>query len=309
MPRRHQPDPERSVLALPLLALLAVAPPVNAQTTLPLNIENDWFVVEVSVGGVPGRFVLDTGAAITAVSERGVERFELTPGDPTEIQGASGAQRVVRTVLPELEWGPRRLVNAPALVVPDRTLTPGGASGTGSTPYDGILGVEVFSAWDVVLDPLRGRIVLMDRGDVLPSELEVRLGPPLKAERPLGLLSIPVEVGGISMPAIVDSGSRRMILSAEGARAAGLESAVASNGGQSLGLGDQRVDLVDADLGVRMGEAAFPPVAGQVGDLPVFGVLGFEGPVLLIGTPLLKRCVTLIRWSDQTVRTCRVPGS
>lgn len=301
----------RKVVQLALaLSLLQLADPgrLQAQIEIPIRSENAWFVVEVTVNGTPLQFILDTGAGISAVSEGMMARLGLPNLGRAQVSGASGSQTVGVSRIDALDFGGRSRRAVQVIVLEDNTITPYGGEREGFEAYDGVLGVDIFGAWDLVIDPVAERMILLEPGTVPAAEFGGRLGPAIPVTV-VGSrhITIPVEVEGVQMPAVFDTGSRRMILSGAGARASDLETRPAAENDTSGGVGDQTVAMEDADFRVSAGGTDFGLLPGHVADLPVFRALGLTGPVLLMGNPALKGCLMHISYRLNQVRLCTVP--
>ena len=304
----------RSTLPYTLAATIAlslVAPgPVQSQIEIPLRSENAWFIVEVDVNGTTLDFILDTGAGITAVSEGTKARLELPSRGRAQVTGASGGQTVGLTRIDELIFGGQTQRDMNVIVLEDQTITPYGGLRDGFEAYDGVLGVDVFARWDLLIDPDAGTLTLLEPGADVTPDTETRLGPSLVLRAVGGrLITIPVQVNGVETRAVLDTGSRRMILSSAGARAAEVETRPPAENATSQGVGDHSVSMEDADFEVATAGTDFGLLPGHVADLPVFEVLGLSGPVLLMGNPALRNCLLYISYRTNAVRLCAAPGA
>jgi predicted aspartyl protease len=278
------------------------------QVEVPLRVENGWFLVPVTVGeGLTLDFIVDTGAALSAVTGSTLRRMGAEPSGSVRTQGASGAQELPTARIPSLEVGTLRSWNAPVLVLDEDVLTPDLPGDP--RPYDGVLGADLLGSHDVLLDPVAGVLKLFEGeppADALPP-----LAEPLPLWRIAGpILGHDVEVNGSVMPAILDTGARRVGVSPRGARNARATALPGTGRTGTPGVGSEEVRWEDVDLArVRAGETELGAVAAQVGALPIFRSLGFgDRAVILLGNPALRRCPVLISYRRDTIRYCRTPA-
>ncbi|UCC25011.1 MAG: aspartyl protease family protein [Gemmatimonadales bacterium] len=296
-------------LLLPVLAFLSVAGPGRAQEEAPLSAENGWFVVPVTVNDtLPLRFVLDTGAALSAVSRTTAERLGLPSGDPVVAQGASGPQRLGTVRLETMAVGRLEAWNRRVLVLEDRTLTPQGGREAGFTPYDGVLGADFFGRFDVLIDPLDGVFRLYSPGTPPSPGALPPLAEPIPLRRIAGpILGHDVVLNGVTVPAILDTGARRVVVSPRGARVAGITPIEGTARVAPAGVGTRQVRVEDARVdSLRAGTTALTSVPAEVGALPIFRTLGFgDRSVILLGSPVFRECPVLISYTADTIRYCR----
>src|SRR6185312_14997777 len=79
----------------------ALACEVERRAAVPLEIASGLLVASVDVNGKPARFVIDTGAERTIISEAAVHRLGLRrdPWVGTTVRGVGGVERRANTVL------------------------------------------------------------------------------------------------------------------------------------------------------------------------------------------------------------------
>ena len=109
----------------------------------PLNSQN----VELTVNGVQGPWLLDTGANLSVVSESFAERLELKllPGVAHTQAGLTGIENPLHVaLLPTLQMGGATLRNVVVMVVPDANLNI--HLGKSSYQINGIVGAPVLQA-------------------------------------------------------------------------------------------------------------------------------------------------------------------
>ena len=272
-----------------------------------LRAENGWFIVSVVGNGTDSlEFIVDTGAGISAVTEDTAARLGLGPGNEVTAQGASGTQRLRLSSLPSLAMGDLVSENLRVLVLPAGTLAPFADGEEGRGPYDGVVGADILTRFDVLIDPLAGQLRLYDHGERPGAELLSQLGDVVPFRRIGGDHVLhDVDVNGVTVPAVLDTGSRYLLLNSAAAEAAGVERT--SIEVSSPGVGTDEVEIGKGRLDVFMlASAAARDVPVSIGDLPVFSAVGFAGrPVVLLGNPAVRRCPIFLSYSDNTVRYCR----
>ncbi|HSM04887.1 MAG TPA: pepsin/retropepsin-like aspartic protease family protein [Longimicrobiales bacterium] len=308
-PLRAWPRPARSVEGLVLCAALLLPAPGVAQIDVPLRVENDWFIVPVTVGDdLTLDFIVDTGAGLSAVTTTTLRRLGGTTSGSVRAQGASGAQELRTARVPSLRVGTLRAWNAQVLVLEDDVLTPDVPGDPDA--YDGVLGADVLADHDVLLDPVAGVLRLFSGGEPVAGTLPP-LGDPFPLWRIAGpILGHDVEINGSVMPAILDTGARRVVVSPRGARNARAVSIPGTGQSGTPGVGREEVRWEDVDLErVRAGGTELGALEAQVGDLPIFRSLGFgDRAVVLLGNPALRGCPVLISYRTDTIRYCRRPA-
>jgi len=278
---------------------------------IPLRWENGWFVVPVVAGGVDSlTFIVDTGASVSAVTESTAARLKLAPGTPVTASGASGEQRLRVTRVPRLTFGGVDAHQARVLVLADETLAPERAAELGLEPFDGVLGSDQLAAFDVLLDPVAGALWLYEPGEAPGREVSDRLSEPLPMTRlPGGLLMHDIEVRGVVLPAVLDTGARYVVLSRLAAERAGVEASAGT--GSRMGVGSETTQVGEGHTdALRIGKTPMSATSVRIGDLPVFRALGLsDAPAVLLGNPVLRRCPVLLSYRENTVRYCREVGS
>lgn len=278
--------------------------------TLPLTFENGWYIVPVVSGEDSLRFIFDTGAGISVVTESTAGRLGLAEGDRIVAQGASGSQEVRATTVPALTFAGIEVRNTRVFVLPDRHVTPTPVGGAQDPAYDGVLGADLFGAYDVYIDPLAGVVRLYAPGEAIDVDLPTALAPPIAVRRTTGtVLSHDILVNEVPLPAVVDTGARHVILNTAAAERAGVEPGARVT--TPVGVGTESPDVWEAaPQRIRIGGVTFGSAPVRIADLPVFAVTGFrDQPVVLLGTPVFGGCAMLISYRDDTIRYCREPTS
>jgi predicted aspartyl protease len=144
----------RRIVTALLLTALGAAPaapqpvvpaplPVPAEAeTLDLGVNRtDRMTVEISIGGRPYRFIVDTGSERTVVSRQLAEQQRLAAGLPATVHSMTEVSVIRTAVVPALRVGRRTVSNIHAPVLEEVSL---GA--------DGLLGVDSLVSQRVELD-------------------------------------------------------------------------------------------------------------------------------------------------------------
>ncbi len=275
---------------------------------VPLRIAHGWFVVPVLLDdSVSLEFIVDTGAGMSAVTRSTLERLGRATAASVRAKGASGAQELPLARLGSLSLPGLRAFNPSVLVLDDRVLTPRVPGNP--DPYDGVLGADLLAEYDVLLDPIAGVLRLFSPGEAAQDALP-RLAEAIPLWRIAGpILGHDVQINGSVMPAILDTGSRRVVVSPRAARNARVQALPGTAQSGQAGVGTREVTWEDVDLErVRAGTTELGSMAAQVGALPIFHSLGFaDRAVVLLGNPALRGCPVLISYERDTVRYCESP--
>jgi predicted aspartyl protease len=151
----------RRALGAFAMALAALAPtPALAQGNVPL-VDLGWLVVPVYLNDAaePLRFVLDTGATGTSITAATAAQFARDEGQAIQVQGASGRAPARIVTVDALTVGGYRAPNRQVIALTEALLEAGGET------FDGILGAEILSSFDVLIDVPNGLLQLLPRGD------------------------------------------------------------------------------------------------------------------------------------------------
>jgi len=294
--------------ALGLLIVLTLCGSEGDPVTVPLTSTDGWLVVPVvfGVGGDTLRFIVDTGASASAVSDHTAERFALRPAGRVEAVGASGSASLEVVALPLVRIGEVEVRDLRAIVLEEETLTPFGGRLDGYAALDGVVGVDILRRYDVVLDAPAGRMTLFPPGEE-PQDVDRRFSPPVAtSSRTPPLLRHRVRVNGAPMTAVLDSGSRRIVLNSAAAQLAGVDAIAGSEERNAPGVGAQETtQRVVAIERLQAGGLTLESVDGHLADLPIFAALGLRStPAVLLGAPVLRNCPVFVSYSTGTVRYC-----
>lgn len=206
--------PTRRNAALGLLAAGAAAAPAAralAQQTPQIELpdeeaphtelatqedRNEHMLAPVTINGQgPFNFLLDTGANVSCVSHRLMERLALTSAESAPVHTVVGVRQRPIVMLDRLQVGPRdrKNVRTPALPIK-------------GPEVDGVLGVDWLKGQRLVLD-FKGKTMEITRSrqdESLPGKVVV-----VPARRRKGQLTIvDADLSGKRISAIIDSGAQ-----------------------------------------------------------------------------------------------------
>jgi hypothetical protein len=193
---------------------------VRQRAIVPLNIVGTTVLAPVSVNGISGTFILDTGASLTVVTPDAVQHFGLALDEwtATTMRGIGGLERRRNADPRSVELGGvalhrRSLAKDTTLRV--ATLSRGNVGGQ---RIDGLLGRDFLSAFDLDLNFPERQLTLYDvqgcSGRFLPwtgAYLSVPVGNPIESA-----LIVPVELDGVPLRALLDSGAGQTLVAAPG---------------------------------------------------------------------------------------------
>ena len=242
-------------------------------------------VVPVMIDGKgPFRFLVDTGADGSVISERLLHEIGLVPSlnGGERVEGITGVERLPCVWIAELRLGDiiRTHVRMPVI------------QGPVLAGLDGILGMAGFGNVQVVVN-FRDHYVAIGRsgGDPGWRYLEIQ------AERtPGGLLMIPARVGGVSVEAVIDTGAEESMGNA--ALGAALV-ARATNGMAQTRVYGVTKQVPAGDVGpappIHVGSAEIRGLMIVYSNSPIFRTWHLESrPALIVGMNVLGAVESLI---------------
>jgi hypothetical protein len=208
------------LLAVLLPGTVHAACLVQQRAAIMLESAGNLMLASVTVNGIAGLFVLDTGAAQTVVTPEAVDRFHLALDEwtATTTRGVGGVERRRNAIPRSVELGGVALhrrslardVTLRVATLPKRAM--------GEPVVEGLLGRDFLSAFDLDLDfPRRTLTVFEVRdcgGRFLPWTdvyVSVPVGNPTE-----NALIVPVELDGIPLRALLDTGASRTLVAAPG---------------------------------------------------------------------------------------------
>jgi predicted aspartyl protease len=206
--------------------LASAACEVEQRAVVPLRLAGSAVIVPVSVNGIEGSFILDTGAERTVVTPDAVVHFGLALDEwtATTMRGVGGIERRRNADPRSVELGGiplhrRSLARDATLRV---ATLPNNMSA--QQPIDGLLGRDFLSAFDLSLDLPHRTLTLYDvhgcAGRFLPWT-ETYLSVPVVNPTESALL-VPVELDGVSLRALLDTGAGQSLIAAPGMARLGL---------------------------------------------------------------------------------------
>jgi hypothetical protein len=119
-----------------------------------MRLATGHFSIEGTAGSIPFDLIIDTGASHTLIDEQRAERFELLSEDRGgRATGVGGTmqQRVGTGRLDDVAIGPVRFESIQVRVL-DLSHINGVLRNLGSKPVDGIIGADVLTAQQAVID-------------------------------------------------------------------------------------------------------------------------------------------------------------
>jgi len=231
----------------------------------------------------PFNFLLDTGANISCVSHRLMERLALTASETALVHTVVGARERPMVTLDRLQVGPRdrRRVRAPALPLKGPEI-------------DGILGVDWLKGQRLVLDLKHSRLEITRSQPDRPEPGRVVIVP---ARRRKGQLTIvDADLSGERISAIIDSGAqgslcnRRLRALAFSQEARRGEPRVPQYVQMESLAGEGFTGEVVFLPFLRLGGLHLGNVPVTCADMHVFDIWGLrESPALVIGMDLLSQ--------------------
>jgi predicted aspartyl protease len=201
-------------------ALVSATCVVQQRAVVKLQIVGTVVLAPVVVNGIPGSFILDTGAAQTVVSPDAVSHFDLALDEwtATTMGGVGGVERRRNADPRSVALGGVALHRRS--LMQDATLRVGTLPRNmiGGLQIDGLLGRDFLSLFDLDLDFPRQTLALYDvhgcAGRFLPwSEpyLSVAVDNPAESA-----FVVPLVVDGVKLRALLDSGASRSLVAAPG---------------------------------------------------------------------------------------------
>lgn len=297
-PQRRPTVTRRDALAATLAALFAMpnlhAAPVAAALPLMRDRAGRLLLDAHLDGRGPFRFLLDTGAAVSALSEflAAELRLPVVADAPGMILGATGEAPLVQVQARELR------VDRLQVAMPRLAKLPMG-DGVG-TEFDGVLGADLLRAARarVSLSLSTGRAALWSaeraaHGDgPRGSDEDPRLRAVEVVRRHGPLLAVRVrflQARALDVAAILDTGAQRSVGNlalCEALRlATGQAAAAVVRGAGGQGLAALQLDSPP----LAIGAARLPAQALLYADLPVFAAWGWgRRPAMLLGMDLLS---------------------
>lgn len=185
----------------------------ETRALLGLRIADGFPVVLAEIGSVLVSVIVDTGSEGNLLTAEAARRLDLPRGMQTVIRG-TGGDRVVETAVVK-DWRLGRLT------LPEETDPLQDVPGLPAVrpPVAGLIGLQALAAFDVDLDFVSGQMALADPCTPAPRMI-LPIGPDG---------SVPVQINGIILRGLLDTGSRGTLLTLEAARRLGLNAPIAAS--------------------------------------------------------------------------------
>jgi hypothetical protein len=199
---------------------------IQQRATVSLTIIGTIALTPVAINGVAGTFILDTGASMTAVTPDAVARFGLALDEwtATTMRGVGGIERRRNADPRSVEFGGIALHrNGLAGDSTLRVVTMPRAMVSGQT-IDGVLGRDFLSVFDLDLDFPNRTLTLYGVRDCAGRFLPwtaAYLSVPVESPTSKALV-VPVELDGVPLRALLDSGASQTLVAAPGMARLGL---------------------------------------------------------------------------------------
>jgi len=192
---------------------------IEPRGTVPVSLVGRTPLVQVMVNGAPLRFVLDTGAERSILSEEAAKRIGVIRDEwaGTTLSGVSGIVRRPNAIPRTLTLGGVALVRQRLSHDVSLAVVPTLAGGFGAIA-DGLLGRDYLSSFDLDLDSAHGSLALMAVTDCSGQYLPWRgryTSIPVEAIKGAPLV-IMARIDGVRVRALLDTGAGNSVLTASG---------------------------------------------------------------------------------------------
>ena len=280
---------QKILLSTALIAVwLLAAIQSRADTiTLPLELDSNGHlrVPVLMEDGATYDFILDTAASRTGLMQPLVEALGLKPDVDSAgvLNGTTGAAQITL-------YAPTTMMIGGVLEYRSPPLPGLGSLNIPGEPFYGILGTDFFEHYVVEIDAIGKQLVLSTANHLSSKEMEAFSIVPI---RPMdeGLWMLDARIGGVVLPAILDTGARNTMLNPAGAEALGVQLPASFEQGQekisgATGHSARGIGLQVGSLSV--GDRQWSSATVLVSDLHVFSMLGLSrAPALILASDLL----------------------
>lgn len=240
-------------------------------------------------GQGPFVFVIDTGSARTAISDRVATALRLPPGPMMLVHGVTAAEVTPSVRINALGFASRRFRDLQCPVFSRVVL---GA--------DGLLGLDVLSRYRLTLDIGRRMLQVIpssDRGigiESVPSSRVIRAGNRIRRERFGQLVLMDVAAEGIPVEAFIDTGSQYSIGNPALFRALGARRPSLYEQRQAARIYGVTGQVLEGDVAaistLEIAGRRLSSTAVLFAPLHAFDILGLaERPAMLIGADIISR--------------------
>jgi predicted aspartyl protease len=286
-------------------AAMAFADVARAEVPLTWSSTGHIMVPVMVNGEGPYLFILDTAADGTGVFAWFAAAHALPKGHADQLEGATGIQSEITTVLGSLSVDGQTIRHVQADTDPDR------ADGV---KFAGIVGVGLLGRHLTVIDTGCGTASLLP----LDTDPAKAAGPGANFLRAGGVksgtqLTFPATINGIKGTAILDTGAKSTIVNNVFAKAAGVNvaSVAFTDGVPAGGATPQTVATRTGPIGtIRFAGIVRSNVNARVVDLPSFKDMGLaDRPTINVGMDLLKGLRMMVDYRHHRIgfapSTCR----
>lgn len=244
--------------------------------------------VPVVVNGQPRKFVIDTGASITAVTPTTARELRLAATGDTMLINDETVALVANLRTLSVGTAHHSDVRVAIVALP--------AAKRIDERFDGILGLDILGQYDVVVDLQRHRLVLHPPGHVAQTDGAQHMSQ-VRFERVRnGLVQLTAMLDdNPPIPAILDLGSQHTVVNSAGARWLAFNRSGYINGWRpkSIRIGDFEAYELDG---------WFLPVS----DLPMFAGWGYAStPAVLLGVDLFADRMLVLAYQSGTLFVSR----
>ena len=189
-----------------------------------LEIVGGIILVEAEINARPARMVLDTGAQRSVVTPAAVARLGLALDEwvATTMRGVGGIERRRNALPRSLSLGGVRLARRTTTADTSLTVATLPSDTAAGRPIDGLLGRDYLALFDLALDMQDRSVALFDTAGCAGAFLP----PPyvaLPAQNPADTaLLVQIELDGVPLRALLDTGASRTTIGAPGIARLGL---------------------------------------------------------------------------------------
>jgi len=199
--------------------------------------------VPLKVNNATVNLLLDTGDFVTALTPEAVNRLALPESDRPRLQmtGIGGGYQAPIVQAADVQYLDHHLQNLPFAVLPDGEFQP-------EEHTDGLFGANFLSAYEVELDFPAGKMRFYDSAAGCTSVAPTWTAGATRLQATdagYHLLLIPVQVNGVTLNALIDTGSEDTSITQSAAAALGITQAAMSHDREitEQGLGDSNERL------------------------------------------------------------------
>lgn len=246
----------------------------------PLEIRGDRLLVTVRIDGKPRVMVLDTGASITAISTRTARELGIQSATTMSINGdIQAGVGLVRSL--SIGLADHRNVEVAIVDLPNAR--------NSSVPFDGILGLDILTRHDLVLDFRDRTIALYPPGAIVENSLWPGMAKVALERDSRGLMRLDVKIDDHPpIRALLDLGAPITVINRASAKLLGVSRPMFQVASMTVG----NVELARRTLLVR--------------DLPVFERAGLaDQPAILLGSDVFEDRALLIGYRDRIAMLSR----